>query len=186
MDATKDCHDDPAASTGGEHSLSNALPPGLSKEQLALLQQGESIYRRYLTAQGVVGVTMPRTLGLGATDFAALNLISLAGSMTAGELAIEIGLSTGATTRLIDRLEQAGCVKRVRDGVDRRKVVIEPSDEHGMDFAAALAPLQQKMGRVFADYDPAQLAVLFDYFAKATAVLREATKDLQSNDISQQ
>lgn len=164
-----------------EHSSRHALPPGISGRQLELLRQGESVYRRYLTAQSVLGMVLARAVGLGATDYAALNLISLAGSMTAGELAAEIGLSTGAVTRLIDRLEHAGCVKRVRDVADRRRVVVEPVEVPGA--ATALAPLQKKMALVFADYDPDALAILFDYFSRATSVLRESTKDLQPEDI---
>jgi DNA-binding MarR family transcriptional regulator len=49
------------------------------------------------------------------------------GRISAGALANESGLTTGAVTTVVDRLEAAGCVIRVRDDLDRRKVWIEPT-----------------------------------------------------------
>jgi DNA-binding MarR family transcriptional regulator len=71
-------------------------------------------------------------LGLSGTDHKALDLVGQAeGPLTAGRIAELTGLSTGAVTGVIDRLEQAGFVRRVRDLRDRRKVLVEiaPVDE---------------------------------------------------------
>jgi DNA-binding MarR family transcriptional regulator len=65
-------------------------------------------------------------LGLSATDHKALDLVGQAGGpLTAGRIAELTGLSTGAVTGVIDRLERAGFVRRVRDQQDRRKVHVE-------------------------------------------------------------
>jgi len=66
-------------------------------------------------------------LGVNRTDFRCLDILSRGTAITAGQLAVEAGLTTGAVTALIDRLEQAGYVRRVRDEEDRRKVLIEPT-----------------------------------------------------------
>jgi DNA-binding MarR family transcriptional regulator len=156
------------------------LPPEMvPPEQIEMPAEGHATYREYLTAQIVVGQALAQVLGLGATDFFGLNLIALSGSLTAGELATRIGLSTGAATRLIDRLEQAGYVRRVRDQADRRKVVIEPVQDRQNQISTVLEPLRHKMGVVFADYSPAAVATLFDYFRKATPILREVTQELR-------
>ncbi|WP_308403782.1 MarR family transcriptional regulator [Streptomyces rhizoryzae] len=63
---------------------------------------------------------------LGATDLYALTILHLTEAMTSGELTARTGLTTGPTTRLIDRLEQAGHVRRVPAPDDRRKVIVEP------------------------------------------------------------
>src|SRR6187399_25304 len=71
-------------------------------------------------------------MGLSGTDHKALDLASRAGGpLTAGRIAQLTGLSTGAVTGVIDRLERAGLVRRVRDTEDRRKVLVEiiPTDE---------------------------------------------------------
>jgi DNA-binding MarR family transcriptional regulator len=64
-------------------------------------------------------------LGVNRTDLHCLNIIQNAGGLTAGELAAESGLTTGAVTGVIDRLERAGFARRVPDPEDRRRVKVE-------------------------------------------------------------
>jgi DNA-binding MarR family transcriptional regulator len=64
-------------------------------------------------------------LGVNRTDLHCLNAIENAGGLTAGELARETGLTTGAVTGVIDRLERAGYARRVPDPGDRRRVKLE-------------------------------------------------------------
>jgi DNA-binding MarR family transcriptional regulator len=64
-------------------------------------------------------------IGLNQTDLRCVDVLSRTGSLTAGQLADATGLSSGAMTTAIDRLELAGYVRRSRDGSDRRRVVVE-------------------------------------------------------------
>ena len=64
-------------------------------------------------------------LGLNRTDLHAINIIENSGGLTAGELAKESGLTSGAVTGVIDRLERAGYARRVPDPGDRRRVKLE-------------------------------------------------------------
>ena len=64
-------------------------------------------------------------LGMPSTDVECLEVLITSGPTTAGGLAEVTGLSTGAVTRMIDRLEQAGFVRRVADPADRRRVIVE-------------------------------------------------------------
>ena len=64
-------------------------------------------------------------LGISVTDLNCLNIVESRHGLTAGELATESGLTTGAVTAVIDRLERAGFARRVRDEHDRRKVNVE-------------------------------------------------------------
>src|SRR5215204_6184735 len=64
-------------------------------------------------------------LGLNRTDLHCINIIENSGGLTAGELAKESGLTTGAVTGVIDRLERAGYARRVPDPADRRRVKLE-------------------------------------------------------------
>jgi DNA-binding MarR family transcriptional regulator len=68
-------------------------------------------------------------LGVNRTDLHALNTIENAGGLTAGELAAQTGLTTGAVTGVIDRLERAGYARRVSDPDDRRRVKVEVTPE---------------------------------------------------------
>jgi DNA-binding MarR family transcriptional regulator len=64
-------------------------------------------------------------LGLNRTDLHAINIIENSGGLTAGELAKAAGLTTGAVTGVIDRLERAGYARRGADPSDRRRVKVE-------------------------------------------------------------
>ncbi|HLX20047.1 MAG TPA: MarR family transcriptional regulator [Gaiellaceae bacterium] len=64
-------------------------------------------------------------LGINTTDGRAIDVIDQAGRITAGELARELRLSTGAVTTIVDRLEKAGYARRIADPEDRRRVLIE-------------------------------------------------------------
>ena len=66
-----------------------------------------------------------RRLGVNETDLHCLNIIENSGGLTAGELAAEAGLTTGAVTGVIDRLERVGFARRVSDPEDRRRVKLE-------------------------------------------------------------
>ena len=64
-------------------------------------------------------------LGVNESDLHCLNIIENAGGVTAGELAAQSGLTTGAVTGVIDRLEKKGFARRVSDPADRRRVKVE-------------------------------------------------------------
>ncbi|MEV0978560.1 MarR family transcriptional regulator [Streptomyces sp. NPDC049915] len=137
------------------------------------------VYRRYLSAVMLHGHAGAKACGLGATDLYALNILQLSGPMSPGELAERTGLTTGPTTRLIDRLEQAGYVRRAPDPGDRRKAVVEPVGEPA-DLDRVMAPARQKIGDILRDYEPDQLAVLFDYFTRSAAAYQAAAEELRT------
>jgi DNA-binding MarR family transcriptional regulator len=65
-----------------------------------------------------------RRLGVNRTDLRCLSRLSARGPLTASELAAAAGLTGGAATTAIDRLERAGLARRVRDEADRRRVLV--------------------------------------------------------------
>src|SRR5205809_8022909 len=102
------------------------MKPGLSsaKARAALLQELEHALRRS-SAQGVIfGQTVANVAGISPSDLECLDFLNLEGPVTAGRLAEVTGLTTGAITGVVDRLEKAGLVRRERDADDRRKVDI--------------------------------------------------------------
>jgi DNA-binding MarR family transcriptional regulator len=80
-------------------------------------------------------------LGVNRTDLHCLNTLENAGGLTAGELARETGLTTGAVTGVIDRLERAGYARRVPDPEDRRRVKVEVTPEFYSRAEEIWAPL---------------------------------------------
>lgn len=144
----------------------------------AMRPDAGQIYRKYLSAVLLHGHASARACELGATDLYALNILQLTGAMTPGELSARTGLTTGPTTRLIDRLEQAGYVRRVPDPGDRRKVTVEPLGEPA-DLDRVMAPARKEIGQILGGYSPEQLDVLFDYFARAAEAYQEAAEQLR-------
>lgn len=119
-----------------------------------------------------------RRLGLSAVDHKALGLITRAGSLTAGELAQQTGLSPGAVTGLIDRLEDVGYVQRQRDPADRRRVAITPVPGRRPDLSEIFADLTEAMNAVIDKYDDRQALAIHDYVVNTIAVLKEQTRRL--------
>jgi DNA-binding MarR family transcriptional regulator len=94
------------------------------KARIALEQELEEAMRR-ASAQGVLyGQAVADMTGMSGSDIDCMDFLNLEGRMTAGRLAELTGLTTGAITGVIDRLEKAGFVRRERDETDRRKVFI--------------------------------------------------------------
>jgi DNA-binding MarR family transcriptional regulator len=115
-------------------------------------------------------------MGLSATEHKAADIIRRFGSMTAGELAEQTGLTTGAVTGLVDRLEKDGYVRREHDKSDRRRVIIKPV-AHGKyeEVQGLLAPVLESMNALLAKYGKEEAEAISDFAAKAAEVLREET-----------
>ncbi|TVT50081.1 MarR family transcriptional regulator [Amycolatopsis rhizosphaerae] len=75
-------------------------------------------------------------MGVTASDLDCLHVLNQQGPATAAELARRVGLTAGAVSRMIDRLDAAGCIKRTSDPLDRRRVLIEPTSD-GLSRIAA-------------------------------------------------
>jgi DNA-binding MarR family transcriptional regulator len=137
------------------------------------------VFRKYLDAVGLYGQASAAAAGLHPTEWLALSALDLDGRMTSGDLAARCGLTTGAGTRLIDRLERAGHVQRLADPADRRRVLIERLPKSSVDVEEIVGPARRLVGEVFARYTPEQLETLFDYFAHAAPAFRQATEEIR-------
>ncbi len=122
-----------------------------------------------------------RKAGLSGTDHKYLGFLMEKGQMTAGELAVLTGLTTGAVTGLIDRFEKRDLVKRKFAQDDRRKVFIEPKTENIM---ALLVPLYKefraKSEKLIASFSDKDVQILEAYFSKAIEIMNETTTELNN------
>ncbi|GLY69155.1 MarR family winged helix-turn-helix transcriptional regulator [Amycolatopsis taiwanensis] len=113
-------------------------------------------------------------MGLSGTDHKALDLAARAeGPLTAGRIAQLTGLSTGAVTGVIDRLERAGFVRRVRDTEDRRKVLVEilPVDEE--KYAPLFESAMVATEKVLVRFSPAERAAIERYQREIIELMRQ-------------
>lgn len=112
------------------------------------------------------------SVGFNATDLSALCLLLLHGPSPAGRLADLTGLTTGAVTGVVDRLEKAGFVRREPDPADRRRVIVVPDAARvERDLFPLFSSLQPPATHEFYDrYNMAELAVISDFLGRLSSV----------------
>ena len=119
-------------------------------------------------------------IGLATIDVECLELLNDEGPVTVGRLAEWTGLSTGAATRMIDRLEQAGYVRRVADPADRRRVVVEPVAERMASLAAIHESIARAQLEVIARFSDEQLVAIADYLETSIDVARQEAAKMRA------
>ena len=153
----------------------------LSREQRAeaIWQLVDSL-RASQTATDILDEAFCDFLGINRTDGRCLDVVDRKGQVTAGELAKEVGLTTGAVTAMIDRLEAADLLRRTRDETDRRKVLIqltpdakEIAAEIYGQMAHATAPFIDAMS----DSDLLTLIAFFDASRRVNLELAETVRE---------
>src|SRR4029077_2451814 len=101
-----------------------AVAPGGGAERQRLEGEFLLAMRRNGSIMQLLGQVSAERIGINVTDLNCLNIVALAGPMTAGELARATGLTTASITGVLDRLEDGGFVRRERDPKDRRRVIL--------------------------------------------------------------
>ena len=94
-----------------------------------------------------------------------MDLISRHGQMTAGQLARELQLTTGAITGLVDRLHKAGYVRRVADPDDRRRVLVRATAKEAR-VGELYRPLAGGLRNAIEGYSAAELGMLTEFIRK--------------------
>jgi DNA-binding MarR family transcriptional regulator len=103
------------------------------------------------------------TLGVNRTDLRCIDVLGREGRLTAGDLAAQSGLTTGAITTVVDRLEKAGYARRVRDAGDRRRVYVELTDRIVQDAGPLYAEHTRLGESLYARYTTEQLELLLEF-----------------------
>jgi DNA-binding MarR family transcriptional regulator len=121
-----------------------------------------------------------RALGVNAADMRCLDHLS-EGSRTAGELALATGLRPAATTALVDRLSERGLVRRVPSDGDRRRVLVELTDEGRARVWQAYGPLVDEGAGMLDGIGTEELAALEALLERMSALTdrhRERIEDV--------
>jgi DNA-binding MarR family transcriptional regulator len=103
-------------------------------------------------------------LGVNRTDLRCLNIIENEGRMNASRLAELSGLTTAAVTSVLDRLEKAGYARRVRDGADRRQVIVEITPLLAERATPIWAPLGEEARATLARMSAEELESLMRFY----------------------
>jgi DNA-binding MarR family transcriptional regulator len=128
----------------------------LSNRKRELLQRLVFEVRASQNATDRFDQAVADTLGINRTDMRCLDILERVGRLTAGRLAAETGLTSGAITTAIDRLERAGHVRRIRDTDDRRRVYVEITEETrrlANSFYSEHAALGESLSRRYSEQE---------------------------------
>jgi DNA-binding MarR family transcriptional regulator len=150
--------------------VSSPAHEGLERREL--LEKLIELGRAMSTQTVFLHQAIAQTVGLNATDTKCIDLILRApeGQLTAGQLAALSGLSSGAITHILDRLEKRDFVARRRDDADRRKVYVRARRES----LAPLVPRYEAIGKAYLDllaqYRDEELRLICDYLQKTSTL----------------
>lgn len=149
----------------------NTLPP----------EQFSKASRQYSDASMFMHEAIARKAGLSGADHKYLGLVLQHGQLTAGELSRLTGITTGAVTHLIDRLEKKKLLKRQFSDDDRRKVIIVPDVANAMSLLQPLfSDLQDKTAALLTSFSSAEIRTIQRYFIEAAAMMQEMTRSLNN------
>src|ERR1700688_1861947 len=150
------------------------------KTRAALMEELEHAVRRS-SAQGVLfGQTVANRVGLSNSDIECLDFLILEGRVSAGRLAEVTGLTTGAITGVVDRLEQAGLVRRERDESDRRKVFIATVPENIAKVGKFYEHMQRAVLKDWESYSDAELKLLLRIMTQGCKTMLAANEELKA------
>ena len=147
---------------------------------------GELLGRELSEAVVMFHEGVARKLGMTAAEWKCLDLLGRNGPFTAKRLAEVSGLTTGAITGIVDRLEKAGYVQRTDNPTDRRSVIIKALPRQ--DLVKTLTPIftahGQAMGELALHYDERERAVIQDFYQKTVVILKEQAAKLNPRQAS--
>ncbi len=126
-----------------------------------------------------VGQAAAAHIGINQTDLICLNTLFREGPMSAGRIASALGLTSGATTTAIDRLERAGYVHRRADPTDRRRVLVVASEDGAREAFALFDGLLDALADLAGTYSDKQLDLLTDLLGRVGETLSGYAAELR-------
>ena len=144
-----------------------------SKAREVLLAEVTDAFRAYQRSVDALDELTGKLMGVNRTDGRVIDLLEQHGRLTAGELAAGAGLTTGAVTGVVDRLEERGLARRVRDDADRRKVLVEVTPrarEMSLRLYSGMAERGEKATRRYSDDE---LRAVLRFMEDATRITDE-------------
>lgn len=119
--------------------------------------------------------------GLNVTDMECLRFLFLYGMATPSQLAAHTGLTSGATTAMLDRLEKAGLITREPNPNDRRGWLIAPTKDSSRRAASWFESARIAQARLIASYSQNELAIIADAFERFAVLWSEEREKLRKD-----
>jgi DNA-binding MarR family transcriptional regulator len=135
------------------------------------------LVRRHSTAAVLFHHAVAERLGLGPADHKCLDLLRERGAMTGSELAAITGLTSGAITGVVARLDRVGYLRREPDPHDGRKQILSPTRERVRDLQDVFDPVRKDVAALLEGFDTHQLTAIAEFLARSTEIAyRHATR----------
>lgn len=151
------------------------------KQPNSIIEKFRTASRQYSDASIFMHEAIARKADLSGADHKYLGLILQHKELTAGEIAKLTGLTTGAVTGLIDRLEKKKLLKRQFTKDDRRKVIIIPNVENSMKLLQPIFnELQQRTTALINSFSEKEIQIIERYFVEATTIMNETADNLNN------
>ena len=135
----------------------------MSTPRARLIAQTTEDARRQQIAYDRFHDAVAAFFGVNRTDLRCLDLLDLRGRQAAGELSEATGLTTGAVTTMLDRLERAGYIQRVRDPDDRRRVLVEATGLARERAQAVYGPFTELIAPLFGHFTDEQITTVGEF-----------------------
>lgn len=165
--------------SGPESAASNEPEQDVPTRRDAVAERFATLGRQLSQATVLFHEQVAEHVGLSATDHKCLDLaVQAERPLTAGQIAELSGLSTGAVTGVIDRLERAGFVRRVRDPHDRRKVLVEVTRGSLARYGDAYDGLWAALDSTLTDYTEDELTAIERFVLTMVRTLRSEAEKL--------
>ncbi|USK75285.1 MarR family winged helix-turn-helix transcriptional regulator [Peribacillus frigoritolerans] len=146
----------------------------------ALLEGLTHRLQRYGMRSVLFQQNMAHKIGVSHTDLKSAEILNETGPITAGELSKTTGLSTGSVTALINRLEKSGYVKRERDQLDGRKVMIMPIPERQEQIKSHYQSLSMATKELCSAYNEQELILINQFVEEITKIMDKENDKLMS------
>jgi DNA-binding MarR family transcriptional regulator len=134
----------------------------------------------YISAATRFQIAVADQLGMPLTDIHAIGALLEIGPAGVRRLSDLMGMTTGAVTRLVDRLERAGYVSREPDPADRRRVVVQLVPERVADIAQYYEPMGERWSQQVSAYSDEQLEFLVDFLRQGREHAQAETTNLRT------
>lgn len=129
------------------------------------------LVRQHTTAAVLFHHALAERLELGPTDLKCMNLLREGGPMTGSELASRTGLTTGAITGVVSRLERAGFLQRRSDPNDGRRQILSQTTTGARDLHAVFARLHAGLDQLLAGFSTSEYSAIARFLAGSTELI---------------
>jgi DNA-binding MarR family transcriptional regulator len=148
------------------------------------MESGELLGREFSESTVLFHESVARKLGMTVGEWKCLDLLNRHGPLTAKRLADRSGLTTGAITGIVDRLEKLGYVRRGDNPGDRRSVIIIPMQRPDLTqtLGTILQSLRQATDELLRSYDEKEIRAIRDFLTRSIEIMHNQRAKLLTED----